>query len=351
MWGLLLSALLLAQPADPAAAAPTPSAPAIPEADVPTVGAALGRHEALVGDRLTLTLSAVARAGIEVTLPQRLDLGKLEVIDRDDGDKNGRDLGDGRRSYKFVLGIAAYEVGTLEVPPIELSYLTPRGDVRTIKTEPLEVTIKGLVADEEPKAEVQPIKPPRSAMVEDKRVIAVLKWGGVGLGVALALFLVWRLARRFARRRSAAVLAAGPVGPTRPPDEIAMEKLRALREAGGFSAHEYRPFYFAVAEVVRAYLGARYRFDSLELTTHELLAALATRAPHLCEPGGDLVRFLADTDLVKFAKTGSSDASALAALDAAQALVLSTAAPLEEAAQSISGPVRLPRGPSEDAHG
>ena len=54
-------------------------------------------------------------------------------------------------------------------------------------------------------------------------------------------------------------------------------------------------------------------------------------------------RFFASCDLVKFAKAGSTDAGALAALDAAQAIVLSTAAPLEIAAQSIPGPVRLPR--------
>jgi hypothetical protein len=55
------------------------------------------------------------------------------------------------------------------------------------------------------------------------------------------------------------------------------------------------------------------------------------------------VRFLSDTDLVKFAKTGSTDEAALQALDAAQAIVLSTAAPLEQAAQAISGPVLMPK--------
>jgi hypothetical protein len=51
---------------------------------------------------------------------------------------------------------------------------------------------------------------------------------------------------------------------------------------------------------------------------------------------------------VKFAKAGSNDGNALTALDAAQAIVLSTAAPLEIVAQSISGPVRMPR---EGGHG
>ena len=49
----------------------------------------------------------------------------------------------------------------------------------------------------------------------------------------------------------------------------------------------------------------------------------------------------------KFANVGSTDEAALKSLDAAQAIVLSTAAPLEQAAQSISGPVLLPK-PLED---
>ena len=122
-----------------------------------------------------------------------------------------------------------------------------------------------------------------------------------------------------------------------------MAALRALRAAGQFGRDLYRPFYFAVAEIVRAYLGERYRFDALELTTRELIDALGARAPHLVEPGSAVVRFLDETDLVKFAKTGSTDGDALKALDAAESIVLSTAAPLETAAQSAAGPVLLPR--------
>src|SRR5579864_2578772 len=94
-----------------------------PDQDAPTVGASLDKTEAHVGDRLTLTLSAVAKAGIAVTLSSQPALGKLELLDRTDGEKGGRDLGDGRRAHRFVLGVAAYELGDLEVPSIELSYI------------------------------------------------------------------------------------------------------------------------------------------------------------------------------------------------------------------------------------
>ena len=310
--------------------------------DAPTVGASLDKTEAHVGDRLTLTVSAVARAGVAVTLPSKIELGKLEILDRNDGDRNGRDLGDGRRSHRFVLGVAAYETGELEVPSIELSYITPRGEVRTVETDGLTVNIRPLVAADEAQPETQPERPPRSAFVEDQRVVRALKWGSIGLGGAILLTVMGLLVRRAWRRRGPALAQLAPL-PGRAPDAVAIEKLTALRNAGNFSVDGYRPFYFALTEIVREYLGARYGFDALEMTTTEVLDELSRRAAHLVAGGAEVPRFFADCDLVKFAKAGSTDGDALLALDAAQSIVLSSAAPLEEAAQQISGPVRMPK--------
>ena len=319
----------------------------VDEAEVPTVGVSIDKTEAHVGDRLMLTVSAVAKAGIAVMLPAKLDLGKLEILDRDDGDKAGRDLGDGRRSHRFVLGVAAYETGEIDVPPVEVTYLLPSGQVRSVQTEPLTVNVRPLVSPDEAQPEPQPDRPPRSAWVEDQRVVRALKWGGIGLGGAIVLLTAALFIRRAWRRRAPKAAAAALANvPRRPPDAVAIEKLTALRQKGSFGVDGYRPFYFALTEIVREYLGARYGFDALEMTTTEVLDELARRAAHLVADGAEVPRFFGDCDLVKFAKAGSTDAAALAALDAAQAIVLSTAAPLEEVAQAISGPVRLPRDPS-----
>src|SRR5439155_551442 len=159
----------------------------------------------------------------------------------------------------------------------------------------------------------------------------------IGLGGAIALLVAGLLIRRAIKRRAPAAAFAAANVPRRAPDAVAIEKLSALRAAGNFAGDGYRPFYFALTEIVREYLGSRYGFDALEMTTTEVLDELKKRAEHLVTEGAEVPRFFASCDLVKFAKAGSTDAAALAALDAAQAIVLSTAAPLEEAAQSISG--------------
>lgn len=336
----LLASVAYAQDAAPAvdmATAPDLALP--PDPDAPTVGASLDKAEAYVGDKLALTITAIARAGIAVNLPQKLELGKLELLERDDGEAQGRDLGDGRRSFRFVLHVAAYEVGPTEVPPLPLTYLSPRGDVRTVSTDPVSLTIRALVDESQTKLEPQPERGPRTAMIEDRRVVRAI-WVTIGLLALGALaFLVRRLVRRV--RRTEAELA-GPVVPSRPPGEVAIERLSAIRARGDFARDGYRPFAFEIAEIVRAYLGARYGFDSLELTSTELLAELERFAPHLVAAGSEVVRFLEDTDLMKFANAGSSDGTALLLLDSAQRIVLATAPKLESAEEMLSGPVRPP---------
>ncbi len=314
--------------------------------DAPTVGASVDRSEAYVGDRLALTITAIARSGQAVNLAQKLELGNVELLERDDSEASGRDLGDGRRSFRYILYIAAYEVGPSEVPPLPLTYLDPRGDLRTVSTEPLPLTIKALVDETSAIPDPQPARGPRTSLIEDLRVLrAAYALAGL-LGVVFVGLVFRRMLRRMRRRPRT---MTGPVVPSRPPGEIAIERLEAIRARGHFELEGYRPFAFETAEIVRAYLGARYGFDSLELTTTELMSELQRFAPHLAQPGSEVVRFVEETDLIKFAKTGSTDGDALTLLEAARTIVLSTAPRLETAAEMLGGAVRPPMPIAADA--
>jgi hypothetical protein len=102
-----------------------------------------------------------------------------------------------------------------------------------------------------------------------------------------------------------------------------MGKLDRLGAYGFLENTDNRPFYFAVSEVIREYLGGRYGFDSLELTTDELMAELRRRAGRelvLSEAEG----WLAGCDLVKFAKISPSAAEARGALESAIRIVVTT---------------------------
>jgi hypothetical protein len=215
---------------------------------------------------------------------------------------------------------------------------------------------------------MQPAARAHEVMVEDRRPFTALVAAGALLLLALAAWVTRALLRR--RRRQVVV---APPAPLRPPEELALERLRALRQRGRFDEDGFRPFHFEVAEVVRGYLGGRFGFDSLELTTTELLGELerGQRAERQAQrhlfpvddaatPGDaprpavapappapppllddDLARvrrFLEECDLVKFAKAPSSDAAAIDLLDEAEAIVRSTTA---IAAAATLGPASL----------
>jgi hypothetical protein len=96
-------------------------------------------------------------------------------------------------------------------------------------------------------------------------------------------------------------------------------------EYGFLENADNRPFYFAVSEVIREYLGARFGFDSLELTTDELCAELRRSAGrelgiHFTEIQG----WLSASDLVKFAKVSPTAAESRGTLETAIRFVSST---------------------------
>jgi len=76
--------------------------------DAPTVAARVDKATAHVGDAIAVTVTAVARKGVPVNLPNVLDLGAFSLLERAESEA---DLGDGRVRREFILKVAAYEPG------------------------------------------------------------------------------------------------------------------------------------------------------------------------------------------------------------------------------------------------
>jgi hypothetical protein len=282
-----------------------------PDPDAPTVAARVDKAEAHVGDPVHLEVVAIAKSAVPVNLPSTLELGPFSLLDRKESEQN---LGDGRIRRVFTLTIAAYEPGPKEVPAIEVTYLGPRGDVRTARTSPVAVKIGSLIANE-PEPALKDAAPPVS-VVEENLWPAYLAGGLVaaGLGALLGIAIVRRLRARRGDR---------PGPPPRPAHEVALERLDRLGAYGFLENADNRPFYFAVSEVIREYLGARFGFDSLELTTDELVAQLRRSSGREIVVG-EIQGWLSACDLVKFAKISPSAAESRGALESAIRIVSAT---------------------------
>jgi hypothetical protein len=283
--------------------------------DAPTVAVHTDKSEAHVGDPIRLSVVTVAKTGVPVNLPGAFDLGPFSLLGRDETSE--QNLGDGRIRREFALRIAAYEPGEVQVPPIDVTYLGPHGEVKTARTAPVAIKIASLIANE-PEPAIKDAAAPVSVMEENRVPLYV---GGAllaaGVGALISFFIVRKLRARRGER---------PGPPPRPAHEIALERLDRLGALGFLENADNRPFYFALSEVIRDYLGARYGFDSLEMTTDELIDELTGHS------GRDLASFmvteiqawLSGSDLVKFAKVSPTANEARGALESAIRIVTAT---------------------------
>jgi hypothetical protein len=303
----------------PVAAPSLPADPPVAEQatktdpDEPTVTARLLQSEARVGDALSLVITAVAPDRVPVNLPANLDLSPFELVDRSESEKP---LGDGKRQRQFTFRIAAFETGALTVPAVTLTYLAKQGSVRSVSTDALSITIKSVLANE-PDPAVKPDAAPVAVMEEVRWPLYVA--GGLLTALLGALMGSMLLSRW--RRRAKIVY----VPPPRPAHEVALEKLERLG-AGLTQSDDMRPFYFELSETLREYFGARYAFDSLELTTDELLFELRRfgRKPLIIS---EVEGWLSSCDLVKFARVSPTEEDSRAALETGIKFVVTTVPP------------------------
>jgi len=332
--GLQLQKPSLLAPSPGAATAPdapppavAPAAPADP--DAPTVAAKLDATAVHVGDALPLTVTVTSH--VPVNLPTTVELGAFSLLGRKEEEK---DLGGGRRQRIFTLSVAAYEPGDLTIPPVAVTYIGKGGEVRTVETEPVPVHVASLLANE-PEPALKDNAPVVTVWQEDWRLVYV---AGALLAAGLGALITWLVVRKLRQR---VVVRPGP--PPRPAHEIALEKLDRLGSYGLFENADNRPFYFALSEIVREYFGNRYGFDSLELTTDELVGELRRHAGRELVLG-EVEGWLSGCDLVKFAKVSPSAAEARAVMEVAIRIVESTKARPEpqataaDARAAVTGP-------------
>lgn len=207
------------------------------------------------------------------------------------------------------LVLQPFATGEATVPRLRFLAQGPDG-ARKLDVPEQTVNVQGVIDP----AQGQP------AMREDLRPLPTryrTRWWplGVVLGLVLAALAVW-----WWRRRASLPVAAPPPVPRDPPDVEALARLAALQSEQLLSQGLYQAHYFRLTEIARDYLGRRYDFDALEMTTDELLAELRKRpTPGLAFDA--LATFLQGCDLVKFARRVPSDGDAKEAMDAAHALI------------------------------
>jgi hypothetical protein len=214
--------------------------------------------------------------------------------------------------------------------------------VRTLCTERHTVLVEDPIANTSnatPRANPRPLR-----QIEEW---TAAKHGAIGALAALVLgaLVAWLVSLWRKRPRP-----VPPPPPPRPPWEVALEELFDVRisqlvEQGRFVEHVGR-----VSDALRKYLGARYGFEGLETTTAEAMTALRRADPGITVLR-DVETFLAQADLVKFAKLTPTEGECQEAYGRAEDLVRRTipvmvSPPAWADTPGGGGPGLPPAGPS-----
>ena len=272
----------------------------------------------LIGDPVTLTVTAVAEKDVELLMPEFGEaLERFSIIDfvpRESIDGQGR-----------AVAVQRYRLqppssGRQAIPPILIEYVdrrkgqreAPEGlDAYELLTERLEFEVQSVI----PKDTKSDLKPPLGKLAPLAPpppprwpwVVGILALATVASPFIVRAILAWR---RRARRRSAY--------------DIARSRLDQLLAKPRPTAEQIDAFYVELSDIVRRYLEDRFELRAPELTTEEFLASVG-ESPDLSRDHQALLReFLRQADLVKFAGLQPSHEDVERSIDAARRFINET---------------------------
>ena len=281
-----------------------------------------------IGGLITYSIIVTHDAGVQVELPELgANLGAFEIRDytvHEPLTENSKSV------EQFDYIISTFDVGEFEIPPLSYYYSFPPDSTKhELKTRKLKILVESLRPSEE--GDIRDIKAP---LVLPKDYRKWIIWGSSGFASMLlagVLFYIWR------RKRAGKGLLPEKIEPPRPPHEIALEELTALKDSSLLQEGKVKEFYIRISEVIRRYVEGRYFIVAMELTSFELRENLK-RSEIPAEEIAMFYEFLSTCDLVKFAKYKPSSAKNSANLNKAFEIVERTKLVYEEPEKTGESP-------------
>lgn len=306
-----------------------------------------------VGDPVSVVLRVDHPAGWSVHWTDSLDVAPFEVLEyavTDAGaaptgdagaapDRTGPAAGDGARSVA-ALTITSFELGELDIPPIEIAVAGPDGAVRELVTDPFRIGVVSVGLDES--GDIRDIRGPLGIA---RNWWALVPWVLLAAAVGGGAVYLYRQ-----RRARPVVQVAKPKVPPRPFHLVALEALDELERSSLLERGRVKRWHVRVSEIIRTYVEGQLEVPALEMTTGEVVAGLRGAAL-----GGGVTgafhAFLARCDLVKFAKLRPGTDESRELLGAARSLVRMTSGTGGGAGESVGGTEESMEGAAESARG
>jgi hypothetical protein len=234
--------------------------------------------------------------------PEETDLG-FDI--QDNVATSGEDL---------IVSIVATKAGNIALPSLALVDASGKAVART---NPVSFVAQSTISKDDPKAkEAEPPRPPVSLGFPLSTLVAI------GILVLLLVGALVYAVIRWSRARRAAIPIVKE--PPKPEHEVALAALEQLEKRGLMRSGQFKAHYFAISEILKHYIGARYEFDAAESTTDEMLSVLRERRLMPGKSEESLSEVFERLDRVKFTDHAPVSVEGMELLEEAKKFVLST---------------------------
>ncbi len=265
---------------------------AIPKELMPEFALQVTPSEAMLGEAVVWRLTVKRKKDVSVHLEGGTSFGGLELKSRD---KSESPLGGDMIMETLSVSLVGFEPEDVTIPAQKITIVDSQGRVSEFMTEKSFVVIKSLLGNE-PEPKLKEDEGQGEVVMEKDYLLLWIMGIIAAIGIVAVLTLLGR--RLWAMRKPKSL---PPPPPPRPAEEIAFEKLDALKRSNLLAEGEIKEYHIRLSETVREYVGNRFNFDSLEMSSEELIQTVR----RLNLPSTEyqlIIDFLAETDLVKFAK-------------------------------------------------
>lgn len=263
----------------------------------PVVEASLSADSVLIGDRFRLNVRITKDRMETIGFPTFDNgllsaSGEIEIVAESDVDTletQGRKV-----TVAKEYTLAAFDEGDYRMGRFPVLYLD-KNIVDTLwSKDSMRILVRTLAVDTV-KQTIHDIKPPMAAPVRLGEFGGYLLWSllAVAALVPLVLVLYRRYRNRTGKRRRDA--------PDEPPHVTAIRQLEKLHDQKLWQSGKQKLYYTRITDILREYIGERYRINAPELTSREILDA-AQGAGMAERPMKRLQDILFTADYVKFAK-------------------------------------------------
>lgn len=263
-------------------------------------------------DSLQMIMGSKARLTVNVVKPSgygRLagepkagtEFGGLDILD---ATVDSSAMADGRTAVNYTYTFQAFNPGPQTVPPLTYFAIVD-GEIDSVKTDPLIIKVMAVDVDS-----LQTIHFDTPVMTTPRQWVDYIPdvvadywwlWLVIILVIAGAAVVWWLIVKKGRLNRVAKIFRK----PVEPPYDRAIRRLDEIREQRLALSGNDKHYFTELTDVLRTYLNGRFGIYAMEMTTRQILEAMA--AEPATAPYVDTVApVLRLADSVKFAKLSTT---------------------------------------------